>query len=163
MTQIDEALETPTDARDRDAAALLDYLRERDVACPLCRYNLRGLRASRCPECGRELTLGVWLAEPRMGAWVVALVPSLLAAGVGVLLLFAMIAEGWNMIDGMPFALVIAMGCFLVFIPIAAAVLVLRRRFMRLAERRQWVLGALLLLASAGAFAAYLVGMSMFG
>src|SRR5688572_33486872 len=108
MTQLDEAVEAPIDAGERDACALVDYLRERDVACPLCRYNLRGLQTSRCPECGRALTLGVWLAEPRMAAWVVALVPSLLSAGVGVLMVFAMIATGSGGLFSMSLILMIA-------------------------------------------------------
>jgi hypothetical protein len=33
------------------------YLEGRDVACPGCAYNLRGVRQDRCPECGRALTL----------------------------------------------------------------------------------------------------------
>src|SRR6185369_5341829 len=27
----------------------------RDVACPKCGYNLRGLKQGQCPECGREI------------------------------------------------------------------------------------------------------------
>lgn len=30
----------------------------RDVYCPACGYNWRGLQAGRCPECGREFDLG---------------------------------------------------------------------------------------------------------
>jgi hypothetical protein len=29
---------------------------EKDILCPLCEYNLRGLTESRCPECGFEFT-----------------------------------------------------------------------------------------------------------
>lgn len=32
------------------------YLAERDVPCPGCGYNLRGLGENCCPECGRELS-----------------------------------------------------------------------------------------------------------
>ena len=35
------------------------FLAERDVACPGCGYNLRGVSAGRCPECARELALMV--------------------------------------------------------------------------------------------------------
>lgn len=31
---------------------LLDQLRERDVPCPKCGYNLRGSTIEQCPECG---------------------------------------------------------------------------------------------------------------
>jgi hypothetical protein len=36
---------------------IADYLSDRDVACPGCRYNLRGARSDRCPECGKELSI----------------------------------------------------------------------------------------------------------
>src|SRR5438093_13337491 len=55
-----------------DEQALLEFLRDRDVQCPLCRYNLRALTSARCPECGRELRLSVGLLEPRQGAWLTA-------------------------------------------------------------------------------------------
>src|SRR6478672_12717285 len=37
---------------------------QRDIRCPLCEYNLRGLIESRCPECGYRF---VWfdLLDPR--------------------------------------------------------------------------------------------------
>ena len=38
------------------------------VACPLCGYNLAGLTAARCPECGADFTLEqLVLARPRAG------------------------------------------------------------------------------------------------
>jgi hypothetical protein len=39
------------------------------IACPLCGYNLAGLTAARCPECGATFTLEqILLARPRTGA-----------------------------------------------------------------------------------------------
>ena len=157
MTETEEAVSTANDAAAGDASALVDYLRERDVRCPLCSYNLRGLQATRCPECGRGLRLGVWLAEPRLAAWVVALSASLLPAGVGVLLVVAVITSGWSTIRDMPNSLSIATGFFVAFIPVAAAVALLRRRFLRLSQGRQWLLATLLLLAATTAFVAYMV------
>jgi hypothetical protein len=49
---------------------LEQFLASRDVSCPRCRYNLRGLRCSSCPECGSALQLVVavdpahWLDAP---------------------------------------------------------------------------------------------------
>jgi hypothetical protein len=34
---------------------LADYLRHHDVPCPRCAYNLRGIQAHACPECGFPL------------------------------------------------------------------------------------------------------------
>jgi hypothetical protein len=48
-----------------DDPHLIAYLAGRDVLCPQCDYNLRDLRAARCPECGEELVLRVNLAEPK--------------------------------------------------------------------------------------------------
>ncbi len=50
-----------------DQAQLRDYLATRDVPCPACGYNLRGLTSGRCPECNLEVVLTVRLAEPRLG------------------------------------------------------------------------------------------------
>jgi len=40
-----------------DRELLLNYLADRDVACPECYYNLRGNTDSICPECGGLLGL----------------------------------------------------------------------------------------------------------
>ena len=44
----------PTEAKSSaDVQRLVEFLRARDVACPMCRYNLRGIRPrGKCPECG---------------------------------------------------------------------------------------------------------------
>ncbi|NBC10209.1 MAG: hypothetical protein GVY24_00555 [Planctomycetes bacterium] len=48
---------------------LIALLRDHDVPCPGCGYNLRGLSAARCPECGREVTFPS-LTSPRVRiAW----------------------------------------------------------------------------------------------
>lgn len=38
-----------------DAHDIRAFLRERDVPCPKCKYNLRACTQSRCPECGTSL------------------------------------------------------------------------------------------------------------
>lgn len=57
------------------------FLASRDVPCPSCGYNLRGLAGEVCPECRQELVLTVRLAEPRLGWWLAGLIG--LACGVG--------------------------------------------------------------------------------
>lgn len=64
---------------------LADFLVDRDVACPTCGFNLRGLAGNRCPECSARIQLviahpdALWALRP----WIV--VASLaLAASVGV-------------------------------------------------------------------------------
>ena len=72
----------PTDPRRQ----LADFLADRDEPCPACRYNLRGLQTDRCPECDRELILQIRLAEPRMAAWIAAVVGASVMAGFHTLL-----------------------------------------------------------------------------
>lgn len=60
---------------------LVGYLADNDIACPGCRYNLRGLRDNACPECGTELILRVAVAEPRLAVFLSAVIA--LASGLG--------------------------------------------------------------------------------
>lgn len=66
---------------------LEQYLDQRDVCCPGCSYNLRGLKSDRCPECGDRLELSLRLLEPRQGALIAGLVGLSAGAGLGGLLL----------------------------------------------------------------------------
>lgn len=48
---------------------LRQLLADRDVDCPVCRYNLRGLRSDHCPECGAHLDLRVGSIDLKLGPW----------------------------------------------------------------------------------------------
>src|SRR6476646_822679 len=43
---------------------------QRDIRCPLCEYNLRGLIESRCPECGRYFQK-LWTVAPTQAAFLI--------------------------------------------------------------------------------------------
>lgn len=45
------------------------FLTDRDVPCPVCRYNLRGLGSTTCPECGVRLDLRVGSIDLKLGPW----------------------------------------------------------------------------------------------
>lgn len=60
---------------------LAAYLADKDIACPACRYNLRGLTTDQCPECRQTLVLSVAQAEPPVVQFVLA-VMGLAACGV---------------------------------------------------------------------------------
>ena len=80
------------DADSPDATSLLlEFLRERDVPCPLCGYNLRNLTRPQCPECRKELVLAVGLKKPRFGWFLVTVTPGLFAGIAAALLLMPII------------------------------------------------------------------------
>lgn len=69
------------------------FLADRDVPCPNCGYNLRGLATNVCPECRQELVLGVRVREPRHGPYVTAVVGLACGAGFHVFLSLIMLAD----------------------------------------------------------------------
>ena len=139
MTTADPTTETAAS----DEAALLEYLRGRDAACPLCNYNLRGLTSSRCPECGHELRLSVGLVEPRIGAWVTCLVGVTAAAGMGVLTAINLVLRGWGRFSASSRPLdFVALAWFLASVAIVPTLIVSRRRYRRLSPPNQWALAA---------------------
>ncbi|MGB7160813.1 MAG: hypothetical protein WBD40_22300 [Tepidisphaeraceae bacterium] len=142
-----------------DEAVLLDYLRARDVACPLCGYNLRGLTAGRCPECGRELQLSVGLVEPRIGAWVTCLVAVTAAGGMGLMAILSIARHGWEVVFAPGGAVqVVTISYFLVTAVVVPALIVLRRRYRRLSQTAQWALAGVAAALTALAFAVLIAG-----
>ena len=122
---------------------LTEYLATRDAACPLCGYNLRGLTSPRCPECGRRLRLSIGLTEPYLGAWVLMAAATCAAGGTGVFFTLMVAAAGWPQVYGSEaktFFLNIALLYFMASIPVAVAVVVARRRLMRLKTDAQWTI-----------------------
>src|SRR5262245_32338920 len=68
----------PTTSRDpQEIALLLQYVRERDVRCPRCDYNLRNLSQPVCPECREDLRLTVGLERLRIAGLIAALAPGI--------------------------------------------------------------------------------------
>ncbi len=72
-----------------ESQLLKSLLAARDIACPVCRYNLRAIVSANCPECGAILDLRVGSADLRMGAWLIALVA--VAIGLGFTSIMAVI------------------------------------------------------------------------
>lgn len=70
---------------------LTTFLGQRDVPCPGCKYNLRGLTGTRCPECDQELALQVGLVEPKIAAFVAGLVGISVGMGGATLLLMGIL------------------------------------------------------------------------
>ncbi|HYD01916.1 MAG TPA: hypothetical protein VEB22_11880 [Phycisphaerales bacterium] len=114
---------------------LIAFLTDRDVPCPACNYNLRGLTSDRCPECNRALVMQIRLAEPRLGAWVATLAAAAAMLGFnGLLAIYFLVwvmrrsyGPGWTM----------AVPLFISTPTAAAALIVIirgRRRFCNLGD-----------------------------
>ena len=121
-------------AKNDDESMLFEWLRERDVECPLCRYNLRGLTAPRCPECGNGLRLSVALLDPYAKAWVTLATIACGSAGMGLFFLCIILRAGMPPENLQDFSLLF----FVLTIPAPIILLKTRRRFQRLERKIQW-------------------------
>jgi hypothetical protein len=72
---------------------LAELVATRDVPCPGCGYNLRGITSTRCPECNQPLTLTVGLAERKLAWFVVGIAGLAMGAGFGLLIYAALIVQ----------------------------------------------------------------------
>lgn len=63
----------PTSPARSEAELLAEYLRSRDVPCPACQYNLRGVSDGVCPECGLAVTARVAESVQHRAYWLAAL------------------------------------------------------------------------------------------
>src|SRR5947208_13149861 len=96
---MDESPEaSATDSSPAEERMLLEYVADRDVACPSCMYNLRGLTTPRCPECGRELKLSVGLAQTYLRAYVLLLFAVFSGAGGGLLWCVDFLKVPWSIL-----------------------------------------------------------------
>lgn len=74
---------------------LIGYLHGRDVPCPECGYNLRGLQGTECPECGQPVTIGR-IKYHRPSPWTGSFVSGALGLICGFLVLLAVWPEVMN-------------------------------------------------------------------
>lgn len=83
---------------------LVSFLAGRDVACPGCGYNLRGLGEAICPECGKLIEINALTARKRFSWWkwlsLTIHILNLLTIG---LLLFVGASFGIDMFSSDPF------------------------------------------------------------
>ncbi|MHC4765126.1 MAG: hypothetical protein ACYTF2_08465, partial [Planctomycetota bacterium] len=76
-----------------EAQLLQALLASRDIACPVCAYNLRSNESKNCPECGAALDLRVGSMDLKLGPWLTALFGMALPLGfVSIYALFGVIA-----------------------------------------------------------------------
>ncbi len=84
--------------QDQNAA----YLAERDVPCPKCGYNLRGIRGARCPECAHPIELDQLRAVCRPRRLLLPITATVLTAGSMPLPWIALkwMTPAWTKTDG---------------------------------------------------------------
>lgn len=70
-----------SDAQGPGAGLLQAFLREHRSPCPVCHYDLNGLRKAECPECGSPLALTLGSPEPRQGGWLLGVIACAMALG----------------------------------------------------------------------------------
>lgn len=122
---------------------LIDWLSDNDAECPGCKYNLRGLREPRCPECGKAIQLSITLVEQYLRAWITALVAACLPAGIGVALVFEE-AVAFNAGDFRDILQMKAAEAFLFLTPqleilLTVILIIVRRRFLAMHRFIQWI------------------------
>src|SRR2546421_13005370 len=122
---------TTTASPTADERALIDFVHDRDVGCPLCGYNLRRLMSRRCPECGRELELRVGLSELRQGAWLTAQIALAAAAGIGGIALLSIMMHGWPGVRQRQWLFNLIFLVYLAASPLALGLFFIRRRYLR--------------------------------
>lgn len=101
-----------------DDELLRQYLSDRSVPCPRCKYDLRDLETDVCPECGQTVRLTITPDRPIWRSFAAGLVALAAAAGCnGLMLLFflyVMMLEGdgelitWIGVTGPGFVLSVA-------------------------------------------------------
>lgn len=142
------------------ATTLRDFLGDRDEPCPSCGYNLRGLQTNICPECRQELTLGVQLAEPKLKAFIAAVIGFAIGSGFSAMLVgYVVVTQIAKSRGRVPPDFLIAVFPGLVVCGVPLVVLLIKRRaFCRLSEsaRLGWaVLAWILAIANLLYFTAF--------
>jgi hypothetical protein len=126
---------------DADHKFLVDYLRDRDEACPACKYNLRNLTGVRCPECGEELQLRVSPVEPKQAAPIAGLIGLCMGLGLNAMLLIyagiEMIGRG-RPVRGFMVAFIIYNAVACVIHVAAVRIWLWKWRSIRRAKQRRW-------------------------
>jgi hypothetical protein len=122
---------------------LAAFLADRDEPCPVCRYNVKALETSVCPECGSRLELQLSSPDLLLGPWTVALLGAALPAGfytvITLVTVWLSITTGPPSRREMPW-LYAFYALTLMTITSCLVVIARRRRFLRLHKDRQWAI-----------------------
>lgn len=131
----------PSEEQQSEPVLLKEFLATRDIACPVCGYNLRGIASNKCPECGRSLELRIVSGDLRVTAWVVALLSAALPLGASavfsILGLFVSIQTRFKFPHNTRLVVIFVLLCA-VYSTTLVLVLRGRRRIWKLSQPRQW-------------------------
>lgn len=125
---------------------LLEFLRERDVACPRCGYSLRNLSRPVCPECEEPLQLQVGVQKIRVLWLFIALAPGAfcaIALGIlGVMVGVMALVYGELPSERPPLNIILTLGFFVASALHTILLARAHRRFLQLSIRAQltWAL-----------------------
>jgi hypothetical protein len=136
--------------RDTQAGSLLkQYLAERDVSCPVCGYNLRGLDSQHCPECGMRLEVRIGASDLRLGAWLAVLLSVGLPCGFFLILLAVLVVLSLYYEEWPPAAFIFPLAAAATIYALCVwGVLARRRRFWRQRRGMERLIPAGLVLSS---------------
>ena len=128
------------DKAQSESELLKQLLALREYPCPVCGYNLKGIKSDKCPECGANLDISVISADLKLGPWLAALLgfglPLGFASILVVLFLVSAIADDYFESSDWIFAGVLAVLALME--GLALGVLVRnRRRFWRKSKKTQ--------------------------
>lgn len=128
---------------------LLEFMRSRDVACPLCGYNLRDLRVATCPECNHRLELRVGVQKVQVLWLILAIIPGafsgLCAAALATMILIVRLF--FEPGPGGPPPILLALDAFGWVSGLAALALILKRDRFLIARRSTQRIAAMVIWA----------------
>ncbi|MCH7848632.1 MAG: hypothetical protein IIB53_09755 [Planctomycetes bacterium] len=136
-----------------DKSHLRAFLTDRDIPCPVCRYNLRGLPSTSCPECGAQLDLRVGSIDLKLGPWLLCVLATAIPTGFNGILstigtIGAISSAYWDSTDWLQLAAFI--GLTVAFGSALAIVVRRRSRFLRKTTAAQWRRAWILVVIMAG-------------
>lgn len=127
--------------READESVLQQFLAQRDLPCPVCKYNLRGLSSTSCPECGARLDLRIGSIDLKLGPWLVCVFAVALPIGFNSILsviatIGAIYSAYWGSSDWIMLANVVTLTVLLA----SVLTLVVKRRskFLQRSRSSQW-------------------------
>ncbi len=118
-----------------DKAILRLWLRDRDVRCPVCGYNLRQLTRPVCPECGNAFELAV--ASPSASRWTWPVIIGVLCGMLAFQLLAALVLVSKIVVGASLAALRVDLGLTTVTTLVIAGYLYSCVRYRRVRRPRQ--------------------------